>query len=63
VASQGRETIGILGRQITAERFGEACQSDLLAFTNSYWVDDAGQMVRSLQAVSPDSGYLQLDSP
>jgi hypothetical protein len=63
VASQGRETIGILGRQITAERFGEACQSDLLGFTNSYWVDETGQMVRSLQAVSPESGYLQLDSP
>jgi hypothetical protein len=63
VLSQGQETIGILGRQIVTERFNEACQSDLLAFTNSYWIDGAGQMVRSLQAVSPDSGYIQLDRP
>ncbi len=63
LASQGRETIGILGRQIATERFGEACQSDNLAFTNSYWIDDTGAMVRSLQAVAPDSGYIQLDRP
>jgi hypothetical protein len=63
VASQGRETIGILGRQITAERFGEACQSNMLSFTNQYWIDNSGKMVRSLQAVAPDTGYIQLDRP
>ena len=63
VASQGRETIGILGRQIATERFGEACQSDRLAFENSYWIDDAGRIVRSQQAIAPDSGYIQLDRP
>jgi hypothetical protein len=63
VASQGRETIGIFGRQIATERFGEACQSDVLSFSNQYWIDDAGKMVRSLQAIAPDSGYIQLDRP
>ena len=63
VASQGRETIGILGRQIATERFGETCQSDRLSFSNSYWIDDSGKMVRSLQAIAPDSGYIQLDRP
>ncbi|SEN47570.1 Group 4 capsule polysaccharide lipoprotein gfcB, YjbF [Loktanella fryxellensis] len=63
LASQGRETIGILGRQIPTERFGEACRSDMLAFDNKYWIDDTGVMVRSLQAIAPDSGYIQLDRP
>lgn len=63
VASQGRETIGILGRQIGTEVFAEDCQSDRLAFTNRYWIDDAGKMVRSLQAIAPEAGYIQLDRP
>ncbi|WP_237066320.1 YjbF family lipoprotein [Loktanella sp. M215] len=63
LASQGRETIGILGRQIATERFDETCQSDMLAFTNKYWIDDSGVMVRSLQAIAPESGYIQLDRP
>ena len=63
VASQGRETIGILGRQIGTEVFAEECQSDRLAFTNRYWIDDAGKMVRSLQAIASEAGYIQLDRP
>ncbi len=63
VASQGRETIGIMGRQIGTEVFAEACQSDRLSFTNRYWIDDTGRMVRSLQAIASDSGYIQLDRP
>ena len=63
VTSKGRETIGILGRQIGTERFEEACASDRLAFTNQYWIDDTGTMVRSLQAIAPESGYIQLDRP
>ena len=63
LASQGHETISILGRQIPTERFGETCQSDSLAFTNSYWIADDGVMVRSLQAIAPESGYIQLDRP
>jgi hypothetical protein len=63
VASQGGETIGILGRQIATERFSEACTSDILSFNNTYWIDFSGNLVRSLQAIAPDSGYIQLDRP
>ena len=63
VASQGRETIGIMGRQVGTEVFAETCQSDRLAFTNRYWISDDGRMVRSLQAIAPESGYVQLDRP
>jgi hypothetical protein len=63
VASQGTETIGIVGRQIATEVFAEACKSDRLSFTNRYWIDSSGRMVRSLQAIAPESGYIQLDRP
>ena len=63
LASQGRETVGIMGRQIGTEVFAETCQSDRLSFTNRYWIDDTGRMVRSLQAIAPESGYIQLDRP
>ena len=63
IASQGRETIGILDRQIATEVFAETCKSDRLSFTNRYWIDDRGTMVRSLQAIAPQSGYIQLDRP
>lgn len=63
ITAQPNEAIGILGRQITAQRFKEDCQSDGLVFGNSYWIDGAGQMVRSQQAIAPESGYIQLDRP
>ena len=63
LASQGRETVGIMGRQIGTEVFGETCRSDRLSFTNRYWISDDGRMVRSLQAIAPESGYIQLDRP
>lgn len=63
LTSKGRETIGILGHQIATERYAETCNSDRLTFSNSYWIDNSGKMVRSLQAVAPDSGYIQLDRP
>ena len=63
IASKGSEMIGILGRQIATERYAETCNSDRLTFSNSYWIDNSGKMVRSLQAIAPDSGYIQLDRP
>jgi hypothetical protein len=63
VTSRGAETIKILGRQIATERFSEDCKSDRLAFGNSYWIDDGGRIVRSQQAIAPESGYIQLDQP
>lgn len=61
IASQGRDTVERLTTKQNATRFEEKCTSETLQFTNIYWLNDAGAVIRSLQAVSPDAGYLQID--
>ena len=61
IASQGAETIERLQRKQNTTRFEEKCASETLEFTNVYWVNGAGRIIRSLQAVSPQAGYLQID--
>ena len=48
-------------KSIPANRFEEQCQSENLSFSNIYWLGADGKMLRSLQAVSPDAGYLQIE--
>jgi hypothetical protein len=59
---KGAEPVNRLSQSIPAIRFEELCRSDGLTLTNVYWMDANRSIVRSLQAVSPDSGYLQLDA-
>lgn len=61
IASKGPETIERLQKTLNLVRFEEECEGEGLRFTNIYWVNRAGLIIRSLQAVSPDAGYLQID--
>lgn len=61
IASMGPEVIERLQESLNSVRFEEKCESDSFKFTNIYWVNGAGTIIRSLQAVSIDSGYLQID--
>ncbi|WP_162197165.1 YjbF family lipoprotein [Loktanella sp. S4079] len=61
IVSEGNEVIERAGKSISTRRFTEKCEGERLIFTNIYWVNQRGAMVRSLQAVSPDAGYLQID--
>lgn len=61
IVSDGTETIAILGKNSQTTRVRESCRGETLAFTNTYWVDAAGGILRSTQAVSPVTGFLQLD--
>ena len=61
IASQGREIVERLKTKQNATRFEEKCGNERLQFSNVYWVNDAGTIIRSLQAISPDAGYLQID--
>lgn len=61
IASEVPETIERLQKTLNSVRFEEQCTGDALGFTNIYWVNRDGQMLRSLQAISPDAGYLQID--
>jgi hypothetical protein len=61
IASMGPDPFERREQTYNTTRFEEKCVSDQLQFTNVYWVNQSGQVVRSLQAVSPDAGYLQID--
>lgn len=61
IASKGPEAIERLQRTLNSVRFEEECEGEELRFTNIYWVNRAGTIIRSLQAVAPDVGYLQID--
>lgn len=48
------------------QRLEERCEAQGLEFTNLFWVDGAGHILRARQWVSPDVGYLEswiLDKP
>lgn len=62
IVSEGSDPITRAEIAINAVRFKETCTGELLAFSNVYWINQQGKIVRSLQAVSPDAGYLQIDA-
>ncbi len=61
IASQGSESIERLEKSQNATKFEEVCEGETFQFTNVYWVNGAGKIIRSLQAISPEAGYLQID--
>lgn len=61
IVSKGPDMVERLQTRQNTDRFEENCQGAGLEFTNIYWVNRAGEVVRSLQAVSPEAGYLQID--
>jgi hypothetical protein len=62
IVSEGSDDITRAEIALSTTRFKETCAGESLTFTNIYWVNRQGVMVRSLQAVSPDAGYLQIDA-
>ena len=54
MASVGAETFGALRLQ----RHEESCQARDHLFTNIFWTDGTGRIVRSQQWVSPEVGFL-----
>lgn len=61
IVSEGTEEIDLFETSAMTERFKEKCEGEGLTFTNIYWINQQGAVARSLQAVSPDAGYLQID--
>jgi hypothetical protein len=56
----GTETIPTVTGPLTAAKLTEACQSDALAFTNSYWLS-GGEIMQSRQVLSPSVGFIQVN--
>ena len=61
IVSEGTDEITRAEIAIDTTRFKETCAGETFTFSNIYWINQQGDMVRSLQAVSPDAGYLQID--
>ena len=61
IVLDGTEVVARGDTGIQTRRFNEKCEGENLTFSNVYWVNASGNMVRSLQAVSPSAGYLQID--
>lgn len=61
IVSEGSDPVNRLDLSYPATRFREECSSDGLSLANIYWVNPSGRIIRSVQAISPDAGYLQID--
>lgn len=63
IVLEGSETVQILGKSTATRRFEESCVGENTAFSNTYWIDSGGAIIKSNQAVSPATGFLQLERP
>ena len=63
IAPEAAEIISVVERPVQTLRFAEACDGETYDFTNTYWVDLSGTIIRSRQFVSPETGFLLLERP
>ncbi len=63
IVLDGAENVEILGKVTPTRKFTESCRGETLAFSNTYWLSTGGAIIKSSQAVSPGTGFLQLERP
>ena len=61
VTQVGSEDVDMPRGTVSLTKFEEECSSPRLIFQNEYWTDDDGDIVRSLQMLSPELGFLLLE--
>lgn len=63
ITQQDPETITTIAGPQEARKYSEKCRSDLLTFTNTYWLDaDTNQtIIQSRQALAPGVGFIQVN--
>lgn len=54
------DSVTISGKSRATRRTDEACNNVEHSFTNSYWLDNSGELVQSRQWLGEDIGYLRL---
>ncbi|SDE69521.1 YjbF family lipoprotein [Limimaricola pyoseonensis] len=59
ITPEGTETIDLGLRKVATRSFVERCEGSGLAFENAYWIDNAGEIVRSRQFVGQTVAYLR----
>lgn len=63
IASGGMETLTILEKAYQTEKFEEECANESIGFTNVYWINDDGRIVKSRQLVSRGIGFVEIAAP
>ncbi|MFX0543386.1 YjbF family lipoprotein [Roseovarius sp. S4756] len=59
----GRQTHQVMvgGRSLPAKQVGETCKSQNHEFSNTYWLDQGGLVIKSRQWVSSNVGYMETE--
>ncbi|MFD0982108.1 YjbF family lipoprotein [Tropicimonas aquimaris] len=61
IASEGADTVQVAsGASFSATRMRETCRADDLTVRNTYWVTGSGDIVQSIQWISPQVGKVAL---
>lgn len=60
-AGQKRQPVRLGGTTHTVNRIEESCVSPDKSFTNIYWLDPKGAVIKSRQWVSPAVGYMETE--
>ena len=62
ITPDGPEQVATTTGARDALKFTETCRGQTFAFTNVYWLDQAGgALVQSRQAIAPTTGFLQIN--
>ena len=61
VSDVGEEEVELPRGPMTLNKFEESCRGQRLVFKNEYWASEEGEIVRSLQMLSPQLGFVLLE--
>ncbi len=61
VTKVGREVVELAAGPAELTKFEESCEGRQLVFKNEYWTNDEGNIIRSIQVLSPELGFLLLE--
>lgn len=62
VATDGAETLRIVGEAYATTRIIERCNSDDTSFTNVYWIENTGEVRKSRQWIGPLVDYVNIEA-
>lgn len=60
--SEGRKTVEIVEKNFVLNEITETCVGKGIPFSNSYWVDGSGRILKSRQWVGPDVGSVVIEN-
>lgn len=62
IATDGSETVHVVGTAYETTRVSERCRSDDTSFTNVYWIENTGKVRKSRQWISTLVDYVDIEA-